>query len=236
MGGQGEHEDDEQVQRSAAVRQRVAPDEHGREQVAGRQDVRVHEQAHDGVAVREGEQRGRVQQPEAADRQQRGDGGFGEDAQRPAAQEPAQPPGGVDGQRAQRERDRGAEDEEQRPEHAEQQVTGHVRGPARPRGRGERTGDGGRGDDAARDPRHRAQHRPGASPAPGTDEERPVRDEADERDQRAEDAQQVDPGVVLVGHVPTWAARALRDPWRERRVRTTPARRRTTATTFQVTS
>jgi len=236
VGGQGEHEDGEQVQGPAPVRERVAADEHGGEQVARRQDVRVHEQADDHVSVGEGEQRGRVEQPQPADRQQGGDGGFGEDAQRAAPQEPAQPPGGPDRKCPQGQRDRGAEDEQQRAEHAEEQVAGHVRGPALPRRRGERAGDGSRGDDAAGRPGQDAQGRPRPSATAGADDEHPVRDEPDERDQRAEDPQQVDPGVVLVGHAPACAVRTGLDPGRERRVSTAPTRRRTTATTFQVTS
>ena len=73
-----------------------------------------------------GEQVRPVQQPQAAHVEQRGDGRMREHRHRPGAEQPAQGAGAFPRQRTQRQRHRCRRHEQQRGDHPEQQVPGHV--------------------------------------------------------------------------------------------------------------
>jgi len=115
--GHGRHQDGCPDRKARAVRRRVAAGDREREQAARQQHVQVQQGTRDAD-----EQVRPVHQPQAADVDDRGDGGMGQDCDRPSAQEPGQRPGVSPGQRAQRERHRRGSDEQQWRDHPHEQV------------------------------------------------------------------------------------------------------------------
>lgn len=227
--GQGQDEHQQQVPGPASVRERVGPHQHRREEVARRQHVHVHDDVEERVLVGHFEQGRAVEQPEPADVEHGGDAWFGQDAQRPAAEHPGESTGGTHRHGAEREGDGRAEHQQQRCEHADEHVTGHVGRPAGVGGRSQRSRDGGGREQAAGRPGHRAPDRPRPAAPTDADDEQCVREQGQQPDDPPEHPEEVGAGGVVPGH-------AAVDRGPRERVSTIPTTTRTAATTFQTRS
>jgi hypothetical protein len=107
-------------------RRRIGSRDDPGEEASGEQKVRVDESVRCSTVEGRGVQRGEIQRDEPAHVQRQRDDRIGQDVHCTAAQDTADGPARRPGKRAQQQGDRGAEDQAERGDHADEQVLQHV--------------------------------------------------------------------------------------------------------------